>query len=89
MAKEPEEDVLKGGMMCDYLAGRKFYVCSTLWDHTFPEALERAIEMYKTLHGGEPTIVLLHPDDAPDLEIPEGMEVLRRPHIPPGEVWIG
>lgn len=75
--------------MNNNLAGHCFYVCSTLWGATFPEALKRAIEMYKTLHGGEPTIVLLHLDDAPDLEAPEGMEIVRRAHHPQFEVWVG
>lgn len=66
-----------------------FYAVSTLWGSDYPGALERAIEEFKEKYPDrKPSVVLLHPG-APEIEIAEGLKVVRKRTVPLGEVWVG
>lgn len=66
-----------------------FIAMSTRWGSDYPGALERALESFQEKYPDrKASVILLHPD-APELEIPAGMKVIRKRSTPQGEVWVG
>ena len=66
-----------------------YITMTTLWGQRYREALVRAAEELKErFPDRKPSVILLHPD-APEIEIPEGMKVIRKRSTPLGEVWVG
>lgn len=66
-----------------------FIAMTTLWGENYDEALVKAMEEFEERFPGQkPSVILLHPD-APEIEIPEGMKVIRKRSTPLGEVWVG
>lgn len=66
-----------------------FIAISTLWGQNYPEALIRAMEEFQErFPDRKPSVILLHPD-APEIEVPQGLKVIRKRNVPPGEVWVG
>jgi len=66
-----------------------FIAVSTRWGSDYQGALERALEWFEQNYPDQkPSVILLHPD-APEIEVPEGMKVIRKRSTPQGEVWIG
>lgn len=66
-----------------------FIAMSTRWGQDYPGALTRAIEAFEErFPDRKASVILLHPD-APEIEVPEGMKVIRKKSTPQGEVWVG
>lgn len=66
-----------------------FIAMTTLWGSDYQGALERALVWFQGKYPDrKPSVVVLHPD-APEIEMPEGMKLVRKRTTPLGEVWIG
>lgn len=66
-----------------------FIAMSTRWGSDYQGALERALEWFQENYPDrKPSVILLHPD-APELEIPADMKIVRKRSVPLGEIWVG